>query len=237
MSCYKGLLVLTAAVALSACSGDSKSASSGTAAGRAGGGDSFRSTGGRDVPESDYSKWFTEYNKLHPNIQINYQSQGSGARDPPADQQTVFFGATDRPMTDEQLKAAPGHDAAPADGPRAPSCPSTTCPASRSELKFSGPVLADIVLGKITKWNDPALAKLNPGVEAAGHDITFVHRSDGSGTTFIWVDYLSKVSPEFKKKVGVNTSVNWPVGVGGKGNEGVAGPRARRRRARSATSS
>ena len=91
------------------------------------------------------------------------------------------------------------------------------------ELKFTGPVLADIFLGKITKWNDPAIAKLNPGVKLPATDITVVHRSDGSGTTYIWVDYLSKTSPEFLKKVGVNTSVNWPAGVGGKGNEGVAG--------------
>jgi phosphate transport system substrate-binding protein len=96
-------------------------------------------------------------------------------------------------------------------------------PGLKAELKFSGPLLADIFLGKITKWNDPAIAKLNAGVNLPGTDITVVHRSDGSGTTYIWVDYLSKVSPEFKKRVGVATSVNWPVGLGGKGNEGVAG--------------
>ena len=96
-------------------------------------------------------------------------------------------------------------------------------PGVDAELKFTGPVLADIFLGKITKWNDPALAKLNPGVKLPGTDITVVHRSDGSGTTYIWVDYLAKVSPEWKQKVGVATSVNWPAGVGGKGNEGVAG--------------
>src|SRR5204863_1795238 len=91
------------------------------------------------------------------------------------------------------------------------------------ELKFSGQVLADIFLGKITKWNDPAIMKLNGGVNLPGTDITVVHRSDGSGTTYIWVDFLSKVSPEFKSKVGVNTAVNWPTGVGGRGNEGVSG--------------
>ena len=96
-------------------------------------------------------------------------------------------------------------------------------PGVSAELKFTGPVLADIFLGKITKWNDPAIAKLNPGVKLPATDITVVHRSDGSGTTYIWVDYLSKVSPEWKSKVGVATSVNWPTGVGGKGNEGVSG--------------
>ena len=96
-------------------------------------------------------------------------------------------------------------------------------PGVSAALKFTGPLLADIFLGKITKWNDPAIAKRNPGVTLPATDITVVHRSDGSGTTYIWVDYLSKVSPEWKSKVGVATSVNWPVGVGGKGNEGVAG--------------
>src|SRR6185503_8054842 len=96
-------------------------------------------------------------------------------------------------------------------------------PSVKTELKFSGALLADIFLGKVTKWNDPAIAKLNPGVKLPATDIVVVHRSDGSGTTYIWVDYLAKVAPEWKSKVGVATSVNWPVGLGGKGNEGVAG--------------
>jgi phosphate transport system substrate-binding protein len=125
-------------------------------------------------------------------------------------------------MTQEQLLAAPGKilhfpTVLGAD------VPVYNIPGVTAQLKFSGPALADIFLGKITKWNDPALAKLNPGVNLPSTDITVVHRSDGSGTTYIWVDYLAKVSPEWKQKVGVNTSVNWPVGVGGKGNEGVAG--------------
>ncbi|PWT85783.1 MAG: phosphate ABC transporter substrate-binding protein PstS [Blastocatellia bacterium] len=177
---------------------------------------------GATFPYPIYSKWFAEYNKLHPNVQINYQSIGSGGGIRQITNQTVFFGATDGPMTNEQLQAAPGKIL------HFPTVlgavvPVYNIPNVKAELKFSGPVLADIFLGKITKWNDPALAKLNAGVDLPNTDITVAHRSDGSGTTYIWVDYLSKVSPEFKTKVGVNTQVNWPTGVGGKGNEGVSG--------------
>jgi phosphate transport system substrate-binding protein len=177
---------------------------------------------GATFPYPIYSKWFSEYNKLHPNVQINYQSIGSGGGIRQVTNQTVFFGATDGPMTNEQLLAAPGKilhfpTVLGAD------VPIYNIPGVKSELKFSGPVLADIFLGKISKWNDRAIAALNPGVTLPATDITVVHRSDGSGTTYIFVDYLAKVSPEWKSKVGVATSVNWPVGVGGKGNEGVAG--------------
>jgi phosphate transport system substrate-binding protein len=177
---------------------------------------------GATFPYPIYSKWFSEYNKLHPNVEVNYQSIGSGGGIRQLVNQTVFFGATDGPMTDEQLVAAPGKIL------HFPTVlgavvPVYNIPNVSAELKFNGQVLADIFLGKITKWNDPALVKLNGGVNLPGTDITVVHRSDGSGTSYIWVDYLSKVSPEFKKKVGVNTSVNWPIGLGGKGNEGVAG--------------
>jgi phosphate transport system substrate-binding protein len=176
---------------------------------------------GATFPYPIYSKWFSEYNKVHPNIQINYQSLGSGAGIRQITSQTVFFGATDGPMTNDQLLAAPGRllhfpTVLGADVP-VYNVPGITT------LKFTGPLLADIFLGKITKWNDPAIAKVNPGVNLPSTDITVAHRSDGSGTTYIWVDYLSKVSPEWKQKVGVNTAVNWPVGVGGKGNEGVSG--------------
>ncbi len=177
---------------------------------------------GATFPYPIYSKWFDEYSKLRPDVRINYQSIGSGGGIRQVTNETVFFGATDGPMTDEQLKAAPraimhfptvlGADV-----------PVYNIPGVKAELKFSGPLLADIFLGKVKKWNDRAIAGLNPGVSLPATDITVVHRSDGSGTTFIWVDYLSKVSPEWKSKVGVSTSVNWPVGVGGKGNEGVAG--------------
>ena len=177
---------------------------------------------GATFPNPIYSKWFDEYGKLHPNVEINYQSVGSGAGIQQVSKQTVFFGATDGPMTKEQLLAAPG---AIMHFPTVLGAvvPVYNVPNVTAELKFSGPVLADIFLGKITKWNDPAIAKLNAGVTLPGSDITVVHRSDGSGTTYIWVDYLSKVSPEFLKRVGVNSSVNWPTGVGGKGNEGVSG--------------
>jgi phosphate transport system substrate-binding protein len=177
---------------------------------------------GATFPYPIYSKWFSEYNKLHPNVEINYQSIGSGGGIRQITNKTVFFGASDGPMTQEQLDGAPGKilhfpTVLGAD------VPVYNIPGVSTQLKFTGPVLADIFLGKITKWNDPALAKLNQGVNLPGTDITVVHRSDGSGTTYIWVDYLAKVSPEWKQKIGVSTSVNWPVGLGGKGNEGVAG--------------
>jgi len=178
--------------------------------------------GGATFPNPIYSKWFSEYNKLHPDVKINYQSQGSGFGIQQLTQGTVFFGASDGPMTDEQLKAAPGpilHFPTVLGGV----VPVYNIPNVKTELKFSGQVLADIYLGKITKWNDPSIAKLNAGVTLPATDILVVHRSEGSGTTYIWVDYLSKVSPEFKTKVGVGTSVKWPTGVGAKGNEGVSG--------------
>ncbi len=177
---------------------------------------------GATFPYPLYSKWFSEYNKLHPDVELNYQSIGSGGGIRQVTNRTVFFGATDGPMTEDQLRAAPGRilhfpTVLGAD------VPVYNLAGVSTQLKFSGSVLADIFLGKITKWNDPAIGGLNPGVTLPPTDITVVHRSDGSGTTYIWVDYLAKVSPEWRQKVGVNTSVNWPVGVGGKGNEGVAG--------------
>jgi phosphate transport system substrate-binding protein len=177
---------------------------------------------GATFPDPIYSKWFSEYNKLHPNVQINYQSIGSGGGIKQLSSQTVFFGATDGPMTKDQLLAAPGSIL------HLPTVlgavvPVYNIPGMTAELKFTGPVLADIFLGKITKWNDPAIAKLNAGVRLPDADIVVVHRSDGSGTTYIYADYLSKVSPEWKKRVGVSTALNWPVGLGGKGNEGVSG--------------
>jgi phosphate transport system substrate-binding protein len=176
---------------------------------------------GATFPNPIYSKWFSEYNKLKPNVRINYQPIGSGGGIRQVTAQTVFFGATDGPMTQEQMTAAPGKivhlpTVLGAD------VPVYNLPGVSGALKFTGPALADIFLGKITKWNDPALVKLNPGVKLPATAITVVHRSDGSGTTYIWVDFLAKASPEWKKRVGVATSVNWPTGVGGKGNEGVS---------------
>ena len=177
---------------------------------------------GATFPNPIYSKWFSEYHKLHSNVEINYQSIGSGGGIQQLTAGTVFFGASDGPMTDDQLKAAPGavlHFPTVLGGV----VPVYNIPGVSAELKFTGPVLADIYLGKVTKWNDPAIVKLNPDAKLPATNITVVHRSDGSGTTYIWVDYLSKSAAEFKTKVGVATSVNWPAGVGGKGNEGVSG--------------
>ena len=177
---------------------------------------------GATFPYPIYSKWFDEYHKLHPTVQINYQSIGSGGGIRQLLDKTVDFGASDGPMTDEQLQQASvkvlhfptvlGADV-----------PSYNIPGVTGELKFTPAALAGIFLGKVTKWNDPAISGANPGVKLPAEDIVVVHRSDGSGTTYIWTDYLSKVSDEWRTKVGKNTSVNWPVGLGGKGNEGVAG--------------
>jgi phosphate transport system substrate-binding protein len=176
---------------------------------------------GATFPFPIYSKWFSEYNKLHPDIEINYQSLGSGAGIRQLTAQTVFFGATDGPMTNDQLLAAPGRIL------HFPTVLGAVVPVYNiegvsAELKFTGPLLANIFLGKITKWNDAAIAKVNPGVRLPATDIAVAHRADGSGTTYIFADYLAKVSPEWKQRVGVATAVNWPAGLGGKGNEGVA---------------
>jgi len=177
---------------------------------------------GATFPNPIYSKWFSEYNRIHPNVEINYQSIGSGGGIRQLSAGTVFFGASDGPMTNEQIAAA-GFPILHLPTVLGGVVPVYNIAGYDGELRFTGPVLADIYLGKITKWNDAAIAKLNPGANLPGADITVVHRSEGSGTTYIWCDYLSKVSADYKKTVGVNTSVNWPVGVGGKGNEGVAG--------------
>ena len=215
------MAVMMAAASV-ACGDRSRETSAGAANPPAAAGKIQITGAGATFPYPLYSKWFSEYNKLHPNVELNYQSIGSGGGIRQVTNRTVFFGATDGPMTEDQLRAAPGKilhfpTVLGAD------VPVYNLAGVSSQLKFSGSVLADIFLGKITKWNDPALAGLNPGVNLPDTGITVVHRSDGSGTTYIWVDYLAKVSPEWKEKVGVNTSVNWPVGVGGKGNEGVAG--------------
>ena len=176
---------------------------------------------GATFPYPIYSKWFDMYHEKT-GVQINYQSIGSGGGIRQLTNQTVFFGATDGPMTNEQILAA---------GARILHLPTVlggvvpvyNVPGVSGELRFSGPLLADIFLGKVTKWNDAAIAKENPGASLPALDITVVHRADGSGTSYIFCDFLAKTSPEWKQKVGVATSVNWPAGVGGKGNEGVAG--------------
>src|SRR6266550_8521751 len=177
---------------------------------------------GATFPNPIYSKWFFEYNKLHPNVEINYQSIGSGGGIRQLSAQTVFFGATDGPMTNDQIFAA-GAPVLHLPTVLGGVVPVYEVPGVSAEIRFPGRVLADIFLGRMTKWNDPAIKNINPGINLPNLDITVVHRSDGSGTSYIWCDYLSKVSPDYKKTVGVGTSVNWPVGVGAKGNEGVAG--------------
>jgi phosphate transport system substrate-binding protein len=181
---------------------------------------------GASFPYPMYSKWFDEYHKKNGNVQINYQSIGSGGGIKQVTEGTVDFGASDGPMNDEQLKAFQDkHGFGILHFPTVlgADVPTYNIPGVSSELNFTSDAIAGIFLGKITKWNDPAIAASNKGVNLPGNDIVVVHRSDGSGTSYIWTDYLSKVSDDWKNKVGKGTSVNWPVGLGGKGNEGVAG--------------
>lgn len=179
---------------------------------------------GATFPAVIYQKWFQEYQKLHNAAQINYQSIGSGGGIAQLTAGTVEFGASDMPMRDDQmskLKVPALHFPTVLGGV----VPTYNIPGVTAVLKFTPETLAGIYLGAINKWNDPKLAKDNPGIKLPNADIITVHRSDGSGTTFVWTDYLSKVSPEWKQKVGADTSVNWPApgSLGGKGNEGVAG--------------
>lgn len=168
------------------------------------------------------TKWFDVYSKSNPDVQFNYQAIGSGGGIKQVTSKTVDFGATDGPMTQDQMTQAPG---------RIYHIPmvmgavvlSYNLPGVKTGLKLTGDILADIYLGKITKWNDSRITSINPGVSLPDQDIVVVHRSDGSGTSFIFTDYLSSVSSEWKGKVGKGTSVNWPKGLGGKGNEGVSG--------------
>jgi phosphate transport system substrate-binding protein len=177
---------------------------------------------GATFPYPMYSKWFSEYNKLHPDVQINYQSIGSGGGIRQVLNGTVDFGASDGPMSDEQLAQSKTKIL------HIPTVlgavvPAYNVPGISGEIKFTPEVLAGIFLQKITNWNDPAIAKVNPGVNFPNQPIIVIYRSDGSGTTFIFTDYLSKVSKDWANTVGKGTSVKWPIGMGGKGNEGVAG--------------
>jgi len=176
---------------------------------------------GATFPYPIYSKWFSEYSAAHPGVEINYQSIGSGGGIRQMVAGLVDFGATDMPATDEQL--APSKTKLT----HIPTVLGAVVPIFNvpgvDDLKFSGDILADIFLGKITNWSDPRIARDNPGVKLPDQKITVVHRSDGSGTTFIFTDYLSKVSPDWANGPSRGASPSWPVGVGGKGNEGVAG--------------
>lgn len=181
---------------------------------------------GATFPYPMYSKWFDEYHKIKPTVQINYQSIGSGGGIKQITEGTVDFGASDGPMNDMQIaefKMKRGTNILHFPTVLGADVPIYNIPGVTAELNFTQDALAGIFMGKIAKWNDPAIASVNPGVNLPNKPIIVVHRSDGSGTTFIWTDYLSKVNPEWEKKVGRGTSVNWPVGLGGKGNEGVSG--------------
>jgi len=174
---------------------------------------------GATFPFPLYSKWFNEYNKQHADLQFNYQSIGSGGGIKQITERTVDFGATDAPMSEAELAKAPGilHV------PMVLGAVAVVSNGVPDGVKLGGDVLADIFLGKISKWNDPRIAALNPGVKLPDTAIAVAHRSDGSGTTAVFTDYLAKVSPEWKSGVGAGKSVKWPVGLGGKGNEGVTG--------------
>jgi len=176
---------------------------------------------GATFPYPIYSKWFDEYAKIFRSVNFNYQSIGSGGGIRQITARTVDFGATDGPMTDEQLKAAPGElfHVPTVIG----AVVATYNLPGNPKLRFTPDILADVFFGKITKWNDARIKDVNPGANLPDQSIVVVHRSDGSGTTYIWVDYLAKVNSEWEQKVGRGTSVKWPVGLGGKGNEGVAG--------------
>jgi phosphate transport system substrate-binding protein len=177
---------------------------------------------GATFPYPIYSKWFNEYHTQHPDIEINYQSIGSGGGIAQLKAGTVDFGASDMPLKDDAVKQMP---MAILQLPTVLGSivPAYNIPGVNAELKFTAQIIAGIYLGEITSWNDKAIAAANPGVKLPATSIVVIHRSDGSGTTFVFTDYLSKISPEWKSRVGSNTSVSWPVGLGAKGNEGVAG--------------
>src|SRR3954452_9351894 len=177
---------------------------------------------GATFPYPMYSKWFSEYHNQHPDIQFNYQSIGSGGGIRQVTAGTVDFGASDMPMTDKQLQASKDK-LLTLPTVLGAVVPAYNIPGVTGEVKFTPDALAGIFLGKISRWNDKALTSVNPDINLPDKEIIVAHRSDGSGTSFIWTDYLSKVSPEWKTSVGADTSVKWPVGLGAKGNEGVSG--------------
>src|SRR5579863_1116462 len=178
---------------------------------------------GATFPAPIYQKWFEVYKAEHSNVQVNYQSIGSGGGIRQLTAGTVDFGASDMPMTDELMSKITAFKVLHFPTVMGANVPTYNLPGVTKDLRFTGETLADIYLGKIAKWNDARIVKDNPGANLPDAAITVVHRSDGSGTTFVWSDYLSKVSPEWKSKVGAQASLSWPVGLGQKGNEGVAG--------------
>src|SRR5688500_9316416 len=215
---------MTLGLVASACGGGDRPSSRADTTGAAGASESAGGaalTGaGATFPNPIYTKWFDAYSR-QTNVRINYQSIGSGGGIRQFTEGTVDFGATDGPMNDEQIAAVQGNVVHVPTVLGAVVLTYNLRELAQTRLKLDGTTIADIFLGKITKWNDQRIATLNAGVSLPNRDILVVHRSDGSGTSFIFTDYLSKVSPEWKQKVGAATSVNWPVGLGGKGNEGV----------------
>ena len=208
VACFSALALLVVSIA---CNG-----------GASGNGSVSLQGAGASFPNPLYQKWMSEYGKVKPNVKLDYQSIGSGGGIKQLKEQTVDFGASDAPMKDEDLKSAPGEVL------HVPTVLGAVVITYNLEgvshpLRFSAEVLADIFLGKIKKWNDPKIAADNPGVTLPSTDITVVHRSDSSGTSAVFTDYLSKVSAEWKEKVGAGTSPSWPIGLGQKGNEGVTG--------------
>ncbi|MGI8960208.1 MAG: phosphate ABC transporter substrate-binding protein PstS [Bryobacteraceae bacterium] len=181
---------------------------------------------GATFPAPVYQKWFSQYQSIDPSVQINYQPIGSGGGIKNVTEGVVDFGASDGPMTDAQIKMFKdkrGFNVLHFPTVLGAAVPTYNIPGVTQQLNFTAEALSGIFLGKIKTWNDPAIASANPGVKLPRDQIVVVHRSDGSGTTYCWTDYLSKVSAEWKSKVGKNTSVDWPAGIGGKGNDGVAG--------------
>jgi phosphate transport system substrate-binding protein len=181
---------------------------------------------GATFPAPIYQKWFSEYQSVNPNVQINYQPIGSGGGIKNVTEGVIDFGASDGPMTDAQIKAFKdkrGSNILHFPTVLGAAVPTYNLPGLSQQLNFTAEALSGIFLGKIKTWNDSVIASANPGMKLPSDQIIVVHRSDGSGTTYCWTDYLSKVSPEWNSKVGKNTSVNWPVGIGGKGNDGIAG--------------
>lgn len=215
-------IALVLSASLMSCSNKEQGANSNTGGAATGGGVQLTGAGSTFVNPL-MSKWSAEYATANPNIHINYQAIGSGAGIQQVTMGTVDFGATDGPMTDEQLAGSKVGRIIHVPLIMGATVVAYNLPGFTGELKLTPELLASIFLGKVTKWNDPAIAKVNPGSSLPSTNILVAHRSDGSGTTYIWTDYLSKVSSEWKTKVGNNTSVNWPTGVGAKGNDGVAG--------------
>jgi phosphate transport system substrate-binding protein len=218
----RGVVLSLGVAALAACGGDEGGASPADMAQQSGAsGDAVNLIGaGATFPYPIYSSWFDAYSRANP-VRVNYQSIGSGGGIRQLTEGTVDFGASDAPMNEEELSKAPGtlHI------PTVVGAVSVTynLPSVNQPIKLTGPVLADIFMGQITRWNDPRIQQLNPGVQLPDRDILVVHRSDGSGTTFVFSEYLSAVSPQWQQRVGTGKQLNWPVGLGAKGNEGVAG--------------